>query len=149
MKYYVTFYFLLFGLFLGHAQMKISLQDSLRIAKVMERQEKAWNVGDINQFMEGYLKSSQIVFSGAAGPHYGWKAIYDRYLKTYSNKTQMGQLTFTLLSMQQWTPNFVMLEGKFELKRTIGDVSGFFSLGWFKKDGQWYMVNDHTSVSNQ
>ena len=129
--------------------MKINVQDSTAIAMVMERQEKAWNDGDINRFMEGYLKSPQIVFSGASGPYYGWEAVYERYIKTYTTKTQMGQLTFTLLSMQQWTPNFVMLEGKFELKRTIGDVSGFFSLGWLKKEGQWYMVNDHTSVSKQ
>ncbi len=141
---------LLFG-FLGHgllAQMKIKEKDSLAIASIMEKQEKAWNEGDISGFMEGYLKSPKIVFSGAGGPQYGWQAIKERYEKAYPNQTQMGQLTFTILSLQQWSPTFVLLEGKYELARSIGDAFGYFSVGWLKKGGQWYMVNDHTSASN-
>ena len=35
----------------------ISLTDSLDIMKVMKFQENAWNSGDINSFMQGYIKS--------------------------------------------------------------------------------------------
>ena len=34
----------------------ISLTDSLDIMKVMKFQENAWNSGDINSFMQGYIK---------------------------------------------------------------------------------------------
>jgi len=149
MRYFLSLCFFVCGLSFCQAQMQINEDDSIAIAKVMKKQESAWNQGDIDSFMEGYLKSPKIVFSGAGGPHYGWQNIKERYLTSYANKTQMGQLTFSLLSMQQWTPSFVMMEGKYHLKRTIGDASGFFSLAWLKKNGKWYMVNDHTSASKQ
>ena len=41
----------------------ISLTDSLDIMKVMKFQENAWNSGDINSFMQGYIKSDELVFS--------------------------------------------------------------------------------------
>ena len=50
----------------------ISLTDSLDIMKVMKFQENAWNSGDINSFMQGYIKSDELVFSGKSGPVYGW-----------------------------------------------------------------------------
>lgn len=144
-----SFIFLIFFMFqFSYSQMQLKAKDSLAIISILTKQEKAWNEGDINQFMEGYLESPKIVFSGANGPRYGWEAIKQRYLKTYPNKTQMGHLTFTILSMQQWTPNFVILEGKYNLERTVGDASGYFSLGWLRENGKWYMVNDHTTASN-
>ena len=141
-------FLILFMFQFSYSQMELKAKDSLEIISILTKQEKAWNEGDINQFMEGYLESPKIVFSGANGPRYGWEAIKKRYLKIYPNKTQMGQLTFTILSMQKWTPNFVMLEGKYNLVRKFGDASGYFSLGWLRENGKWYMVNDHTTSSN-
>ena len=144
--FYPCFLFFSMGLF-SFAQMPVNEKDSTAIVAVLKRQEAAWNQGDIPLFMEGYLKSPNIVFSGAGGPKYGWEAIQKRYLKTYANKTQMGQLTFNILSLKQWVPHFVMLEGHYALERTVGNASGFFSLGWIKKNGQWFVVHDHTSAT--
>ena len=44
----------------------ISLTDSLDIMKVMKFLEYAWNSGDINSFMQGYIKSDELVFHSTA-----------------------------------------------------------------------------------
>ena len=43
-------------------QTRISLKDSISIVKVLKFQEDAWNEGNINKFMEGYLKSEKIKY---------------------------------------------------------------------------------------
>ena len=42
----------------------VSKKDSLDIINVMQLQENAWNNGDIDLFMKGYIKSEDLVFSG-------------------------------------------------------------------------------------
>ena len=39
----------------------VSAKDSIDIMRVMKFQENAWNIGDINSFMEGYIKSDELV----------------------------------------------------------------------------------------
>ena len=65
------------------SQNPISINDSIDIMNVMSYQEKSWNKGDIDSFMNGYLKSEELVFSGSGGPVYGWKATKERYFKSY------------------------------------------------------------------
>jgi len=133
------------GLLLG--QNRVSASDSLAITKVLYAQQEAWNLGDIDAFMEGYWKSDQLVFSGAAGPTYGWKATRDRYINNYPDQPTMGKLRFTLLNLQQQSPTVVQLIGKFELFREMGDASGYFTLIWRKFGDRWLIVSDHTSAS--
>ena len=68
------------------AQQKISKSDSLAIVSKLFKQQTDWNKGDIDAFMEGYLKSDKLVFSGSSGPIYGWEATKERYKKNYSRK---------------------------------------------------------------
>jgi len=48
------------------AQKKVSKKDSLLIVKTLFQQQAVWNRGDIDAFMEGYIKSDALVFSGAS-----------------------------------------------------------------------------------
>ena len=97
--------------------------------------------------MEGYIKTDQLVFSGASGPIYGWEATRDRYKKSYYNRVMMGELKFDILSMMQLSPKVVQLQGAFYLTREIEDSSGYFTLTWLKQDGSWLVISDHTSSS--
>ena len=54
--FFISFFFLTFK---NYSQEKISLNDSLNIMNVMSLQEKAWNNGDIDSFMNGYVKSNE------------------------------------------------------------------------------------------
>ena len=126
------------------AQKKVSKKDSLLIVKTLFQQQAVWNRGDIDAFMEGYIKSDALVFSGASGPIYGWDATRARYKKTYSNRILMGTLKFDILSMKLLSSKVVQLQGKFYLTRDIEDSSGYFTLTWLKKQSQWLIISDHT-----
>ena len=130
------------------SQQKLETKDSLAIIDILNKQEKDWNRGDIDEFMKGYLKSEKLVFSGSSGPIYGWKATLDRYKKTYSDKEKMGKLKFEILNVIALSPKVVQLQGKFNLTRSIGDTFGYFTLNWIKVKNQWYIISDHTSGSN-
>ena len=129
------------------AQKKVSKKDSLLIVKTLFQQQAVWNRGDIDAFMEGYIKSDALVFSGASGPIYGWDSTRARYKKAYSNRILMWTLKFDILSMKLLSSKVVQLQGKFYLTRDIEDSSGYFTLTWLKKQSQWLIISDHTSSS--
>ena len=130
------------------SQQKLEAKDSLAIIDILNKQEKDWNRGDIDEFMKGYLKSEKLIFSGSSGPIYGWKATLDRYKKTYSDKEKMGKLKFEILNVIALSPKVIQLQGKFNLTRSIGDSFGYFTLNWIKVKNRWYIISDHTSGSN-
>ena len=138
----------LFFLFQLFSQGPISKIDSLDIMKVMSFQEKAWNNGNIDLFMEGYIKSEELVFSGSGGPVYGWKATKDRYFKSYPDLKTMGKLTFRISKIKSLSSNTAYLIGEYYLKRIIDDSFGHFTLLWKKINGKWLIVSDHTSSSD-
>jgi len=94
---YKLLIFLLVTFFL-QGQTNISREDSISISQVLKDQEKAWNDGDIDKFMQGYLKSDNIVFTGSNGSIYGWEETRKRYLNKYSNRTLMGRLKFRIIN---------------------------------------------------
>ena len=129
------------------SQKRLSQIDSLAIIKILHEQQEDWNRGDIDAFMQGYLKSDQLVFSGSSGPIYGWEATRNRYKKTYSDRQKMGKLKFDILNIIGLSSTVIQLQGKFYLSRIIGDTQGYFTLNWIKVKNQWFIISDHTSAS--
>lgn len=145
-----TYSSLILFIFFGqlYSQNPISIKDSLDIMKVMDIQEKAWNNGDIDSFMNGYLRSEELVFSGSDGPVYGWNATKERYKKSYPDLKTMGKLSFTIKKIKSLSKKTAYLIGEYYLKRTIEDSYGHFTLIWKKVNDKWLIVSDHTSSSN-
>ncbi|MDG2062926.1 MAG: DUF4440 domain-containing protein [Flavobacteriaceae bacterium] len=129
------------------SQKRLSQIDSLAIVKILYEQQEDWNRGDIDAFMQGYLKSDQLVFSGSSGPIYGWEATRNRYKKTYSDRQKMGKLKFDILNVIGLSSTVIQLQGKFNLSRIIGDIQGYFTLNWIKVNNEWFIISDHTSAS--
>ena len=133
---------------LGFAQYAVKKSDSLAIVNILFQQQADWNAGDIDAFMEGYLKSDQLVFSGASGPIYGWEATRDRYKRTYSDRERMGVLKFDVLHLLALSETVVQLQGKFYLQCTSVDLQGIFTFNWILLNMQRYTNSDHTSGVN-
>ena len=129
------------------SQHNINEGDSLNIMKVMSMQEKAWNQGDIDSFMEGYLESDFLLFSGSNGPVYGWNDTKEKYKKSYPSKEIMGNLSFVVKNIKSISFDVALMIGEYQLKRSGGDSSGHFTLVWKKIDNKWLIVSDHTSSS--
>lgn len=123
-----------------------SAADKEQILAILKRQEGDWNKGDIKSFMDGYWVSDSLMFVGKAGITYGYKATYERYLKSYPDRAAMGTLQFTFLNFSFPGPGVAFVVGKFHLTRPEkGDLEGHYTLLFRKINGKWLVVCDHTS----
>lgn len=95
--------------------------------------------------MQGYWKSDSLMFIGTRSVTFGWQPTLERYKKGYPSAEAMGNLTFTILSLQILSPESAYVIGKWRLTRTEDEIGGHFTLLWKKIDGKWLIVADHTS----
>lgn len=130
-----------------YGQSILSEPDKNEIISVLKQQEKFWNKGDIDGFMQGYVKSDYLVFNGSSGPFYGWDSVKDRYIKTYPSKEKMGTLNFKIHNISLITSSVAQLIGQFFLLYPKSEVSGYFTLVLIKSKGEWLILSDHTSRS--
>ena len=131
---------------ISHSQPVLPELDKNKIISLKE-QEKSWNKGNIEGFMQGYIKSDFLVFNGSKGPFYGWDSVKDRYLKTYPSKDKMGKLNFKIQNISLISSNVAQLLGQFFLNYPNKQVSGYFTLVFIKTKGKWLILSDHTSRS--
>lgn len=128
--------------------------DEVAIRALLDEQVKAWNRGDIPNFMASYEDSPETTFVGTATVNKGFQPILERYKKGYANKDQMGILSFKdldvrLLPSSSGKTEYAVVTGKFHLTRDVkGEATkddGIFSLVWRKGPGGWKIVLDHTA----
>lgn len=115
------------------------------IQHVMDKQQEAWNRGDIKGFMDGYWASDSLRFIGKRGITYGWQATLENYQKSYPGSEAMGKLQFTNLTMELTGDSSAYVIGKWQLFRTADTLSGHYSLLWKQLNGKWLIVADHSS----
>ena len=120
--------------------------DVSEIKSVLQTQEKLWNEGKIEEFMEYYAKSEDLKFIGKSGVTKGWAATLKRYQTSYPNRETMGTLSFDIQEVDVTAGQTAWVLGRWNLKRpSLGDVGGYFTLLIKKIDGRWLVVRDHTS----
>ncbi|KAF0141406.1 MAG: hypothetical protein FD122_1654 [Stygiobacter sp.] len=119
--------------------------DHEAILKVLEDQRIAWNSGNLEGYMQGYWKSDSLRFVGKNGVRYGWNETLNSYRKGYPSKTEMGNLTFNLISLEFLSQTSAFMIGKWSLERAENSVSGHFLLIWKKIEGNWLITADHSS----
>ncbi|MFC6269094.1 YybH family protein [Frigoriflavimonas asaccharolytica] len=114
------------------------------ILKVMANQQIAWNAGNLDQFMQGYWNSEEMMFIGKSGPNYGWQKTLDNYKKSYPTKEKMGTLSFTDQKIKMLGKDYAQVFGKWHLQRTEGDLGGIYTLIFQKFKNGWKIISDHT-----
>ncbi len=134
----IFIFFISFG---AHAQ----FPDEKSIRQILDDQTKAWNKGNIDEFMKGYWNSDSLMFIGKSGVTYGYQNTLMNYKKNYSNAGQMGTLTFDLVKVQRLSPEYYFVVGKWHLARKVGDIGGHYDLLFRKIKGRWVIVSDHSS----
>ena len=114
------------------------------IREVLTSQERAWNEGDIEKFMEGYWQSDSLQFVGATITR-GWQATLDRYKASYPDRLAMGTLQFEFYSFEFVAPETCLVTGRYTLVREQDKPTGLFTLLIRKIGGKWVIAYDHTS----
>ncbi len=120
-------------------------QDELQIRALLDQDTKSWNSGNIDAFMDSYWKSDSLMFIGKSGVTYGWQNTLDNYKKGYPDTASMGKLSFTIIDVKRLSVLYFHVVGKWHLSRSIGDLSGHFTLLFKKIKGKWVIVADHSS----
>ena len=115
------------------------------ITTMMLQQAKDWSNGDLEAFMEGYIKSDSLKFVGSRGITYGWQQTLDNYKKGYPTKEHTGTLTFKLLDFDQLADDVFLVIGEYHLKRSVEDADGMFSIILKKIEDEWKIIADHSS----
>lgn len=127
--------------------------DEAQIRAAIKAQTDAWNRADIPAFMQAYENSPDTTFIGLT-LRKGYEPILKRYQQSYTNREQMGTLTFSdidvrLLPSGCGKSEIALVTGKFHLARTAHGAAtkddGIFSLVWRKGPRGWKIVLDHTS----
>lgn len=120
------------------------------ILEVLDRQAAAWNRGDLEGFMADYWRSPELVFTSGGRVQRGWQTTLDRYRATYGGSTEtMGTLAFHDVTIHPLARDAAWVLGYWELDRGGEEIGGVFTLVFRRLDGEWKIVHDHTSVSEE
>ncbi len=115
------------------------------VLDVLDMQVDAWNEGDIDGFMAGYLNSDALRFASGNEVHRGWRQTRQRYRQRYPDRAAMGTLAFENLDVRVLSENAAMVFGRFRLTREADEPTGLFTLLLEQHGEQWLIVADHTS----
>ncbi|MGK2859359.1 MAG: YybH family protein [Thermoanaerobaculia bacterium] len=116
------------------------------ILSLITEQAEAWNRGDLEGFMDGYLKSDELVFTSGSRIRRGWQVTFDAYRKRYGTaKETMGKLTFSKLEVRPLGEDAAWVLGRWDLAGPKEASGGIFTLVMRRIDGTWLVVHDHTS----
>ncbi|MFC2133083.1 YybH family protein [Bacteroidota bacterium] len=115
------------------------------VLAVLKAQEKAWNEGNIEKYMEGYWNSDSLRFVSGGNVSYGWQTTLDRYKSGYPDNSAMGHLTFSDVDVTVISKDAAIVFGKWALERENDNPWGLYTLFFRKIDNDWKVVADHTS----
>ncbi|WP_076541513.1 SgcJ/EcaC family oxidoreductase [Shewanella sp. UCD-KL21] len=116
-----------------------------RIRAVISQQEKAWNSGDIDAYMQGYWQSDNLRFMSNGKFSYGWDVILASYKKSYPDSARMGKLSFNVKEIKMLSNYAALVVGRWQLERTKDKPNGVFTLLIERIDDKWVITHDHSS----
>ena len=115
------------------------------VLDVLDMQVEAWNEGDIDAFMAGYLNTEELRFTSGNEVQRGWRQTRQRYHERYPDRAAMGTLAFENLDVRVLSEHAAMVFGRFRLTRKADEPTGLFTLLFEQHGEQWLIVADHTS----
>lgn len=121
--------------------------DEAAILALLEAQDTAWNQGDIEGFMAGYLRSPELRFASAGNITRGWDETLARYKARYGTGAEMGTLTTSDHEIEILSPDAAIAHGKWQLDWQGKQPWGLYTLVLRKTDGEWRIVSDTTTAA--
>ncbi|MCW5898102.1 MAG: nuclear transport factor 2 family protein [Flavobacteriales bacterium] len=114
--------------------------DAHAINAVLANQEAAWDRGDIEGFMQGYVDT--VCFVSRGRMTCGREAVTANYRKNYPDGAAMGDLTFGVDEIVPAGGAHAWLTGTWRLERVADTLSGGFALLWAKGPEGWRIARD-------
>lgn len=126
-----------------------TLDAASEMISVMTAQQDAWNRGDIDAFMDGYIQGEDLRFASGGDITTGWNSTISRYKGRYSDRAAMGTLRFDIIDVTVIDEDDGLIFGKWALSRENDTPNGLFTLHLKKGDNGWKVVSDHTSSADK
>jgi len=139
--------FLLFALAFCGCGEKVSDGD-FEIRRVMHNAEQGWNSGNLESYMNCYLKSDDLRFAGEDRISFGWHSVLRNYTSAYPDKAAMGHLEFYDLDITMISEAAALVVGRWRLDRETDQPHGVFTLIMRKETEGWRIIHDHTGSSD-
>lgn len=121
----------------------------LEVRSLVDRQQAAWNAGDVERYMRiGYWESPELTFFSGGDVVRGFDVVLQRYLKRYKQGgAETGELTFADVVVTPLGSDAAFVRGHWFVDfKTKEDQGGLFTLVLEKRPEGWRIVHDHTSV---
>lgn len=117
------------------------------VLAVLKKQNDAWNEGDLDTFMSGYLHSPDISYTSGGKEVWGYDALRARYQNTYGdNKSSMGKLSFSDTRVFDLGAKNALCIGHWHLVTGKNEnLNGTFTLVLVRNKDGWKIIHDHTS----
>ena len=146
--FYVAVAFLIFCL-PAYSQSSGSKAGEEGVAAALKMQSDAWNRGDLDAFMTGYLHSPDTSYASGGTEVWGYEALRARYQKKYgTSRESMGTLSFSDLKTIMLGKQHALCIGHFHLERKDEKpIDGIFSLVLVSTKDGWKIMHDHSSIS--
>ena len=135
----------------GDQDGKVTGQQRMALAKeiegVLTTQVRAWNQGNVEEFMQGYWRSPKLEFYSGGTITLGWEPTLAHYKQRYQSEgKEMGKLEFKDLNIDLLSPRAAVVTGKYQLTLSDGKTPhGIFTLIFKRVPAGWKIVHDHTS----
>jgi ketosteroid isomerase-like protein len=119
--------------------------------KTLAEQDEAWNRGDLESFLDGYVKTDDLLFTSSGKITRGYEAIRKRYMERYgTDKSTMGKLSFEPVQLAPLGDDNLLVVGKWHLERQgQPNLDGIFTLVMVNTKEGWKILHDHTSVTDK
>ena len=115
------------------------------VRAVLDAQVAAWNRGDIDGFMDGYMRGPDTIFISGDSMTRGWQTVLDRYKKSYDSREKMGTLAFLEIDIKPLNADAAIAFGRWQLTRAADAPHGRFTLIFRRTREGWRIMHDHTS----
>lgn len=122
---------------------------AVAVQLLLNQQQDAWNIGDLDGFMTGYRMTDDITFYSEGRIEQGWVSLRERYEKKYRVGGQsMGTLTFSNVEMDVLATDAVLAKGRWQVEWPHRSASGLFTILVRRFPEGWRIVHDHTSAAS-
>ncbi|MCL1124040.1 YybH family protein [Shewanella surugensis] len=115
------------------------------ILAVLQKQEVAWNKGDMSAYMQGYWQDEKLRFVSDGDFKFGWQEMLAAYQDNYSDKSALGVLSFTVDEVKMLSNEAAVVTGYWSLVRMKDNPKGVFTLLMEKKSDVWVITQDYSS----
>lgn len=114
------------------------------VSATVRAQAAAWNEGNLDAFMDTYMRGDKLKYISGDEVVRGWSATRKRYRDRYDDPAAMGRIDFEKLDTELVTEDVAVVNGR--VRHAVGEKISMadFSLVMKREEGVWRIIQDYT-----